>query len=306
MQLKLTLKTTGESWILQPNKEYIIGRDESCDITLPTVVTISFHHLKVLFNHLTNQWHIEDLNSSNGTFVYNQRIRNAAIEGITDITLSHEVHLVAVPEVESIATLVSPNVTVISPSTTSANTITSFNNPEPQSTIPKKRRKGFPLKAAFTRLTIGGVLITGLFSAIVAPSFLNQANKAKQSEGKQFLGGITRAQTDYYGTNSRFAANLDELQYQQMANRNLYYVYSVYPIGSNAVQQVAMPKRQGLRTYASISAVTSGSLNASAIMCESIEISVPTNFLMNESALSSTNLTCPPGFVKLDSSFFAL
>jgi type IV pilus assembly protein PilA len=306
MQLKLTLKTTGESWILQPNKEYIIGRDESCDITLPTVVTISFHHLKVLFNQLTNQWHIEDLNSSNGTFVYNQRIRSAAIEGITDITLSHEVHLLAVPEAEAIATVISPNATVINPSATSANTITSFNIAEPQAATPEKRRKGFPLKAVSTRLIIGGVLITGLFSAVVAPSFLNQANKAKQSQGKQFLGGITRAQTDYYATNSKFAANLDELQYQQRANSDLYYVYSVYPIASNAVQQIAMPKQQGLKTYASINAMTSGSSIASAIMCESIASTVPTNFLMNESVLSSTSPTCPPGFVKLDGSFFAI
>ncbi len=310
MQLKLTLKTTGESWILQPNKEYIIGRDESCDITLPTVVTLSFHHLKVLFNHLTKQWHIEDLNSSNGTFVYNQRISNAAIAGITDITLSHEVHLVAVPEVEAIATLVSPNATVISPGAISANTVASVDAIEPQAVTSEERRKGFSLKDPRARLIIGGVLLTGLWSAIAAPSFMNQANKAKQSEGKMRLGELTRAQQTHYLHESRFARSVDELK--ELANRmgsnssfsasnmvsnGTNYTFSIYPLGTEAVQQVAMPKPQNLRTYTSISRV-SGS-NADNIICESREASVPVNFLISESSLAYSGLTCPPGFIEI-------
>jgi type IV pilus assembly protein PilA len=308
MQLKLTFKTTGESWILKPNKEYIIGRDESCDITLPTVVTISFHHLKLLFNQLTNQWHIEDLNSSNGTFVDNQRIRNAVIEGITNITLSHEVHLVAVPEVKAIATLVSPNATVISPGATSANTVASFDAIEPQAATP--RRKRFPLKGPLTRLGIGGILITGLFSAVAAPSFLNQANKAKQSQGKILLGELTRAQQTHYLHESRFTKNVDELK--ELANRmggnssfsasnmvsdTINYTFSIYPIGTGGVQQVAMPKPQNLRTYTSISRVSGAS--SDSVLCESRETSVPVNFLVSESALASSGLTCPPGFLEI-------
>jgi prepilin-type N-terminal cleavage/methylation domain-containing protein len=42
------------------------------------------------------------------------------------------------------------------------------------------------------------IIIIGILSAIALPSFLNQANKAKESEAKQYNGSINRAQQAYY------------------------------------------------------------------------------------------------------------
>lgn len=49
------------------------------------------------------------------------------------------------------------------------------------------------------------IIIIGILSAIALPSFLNQANKAKQSEAKTIIGSMNRAQQTYYLENNQFA-----------------------------------------------------------------------------------------------------
>ena len=49
------------------------------------------------------------------------------------------------------------------------------------------------------------IIIIGILSAIALPSFLNQANKAKQSEAKTYIGSINRAQQAYYMENGTMA-----------------------------------------------------------------------------------------------------
>jgi type IV pilus assembly protein PilA len=56
------------------------------------------------------------------------------------------------------------------------------------------------------------IIIIGVLSAIALPSFLNQANKARESEAKIYIGSINRAQQAYYHENlSSFADSLDKL-----------------------------------------------------------------------------------------------
>ncbi len=49
------------------------------------------------------------------------------------------------------------------------------------------------------------IIIIGILSAIALPSFLNQANKAKQSEAKTIVGSMNRAQQSYYLERNKFA-----------------------------------------------------------------------------------------------------
>jgi type IV pilus assembly protein PilA len=66
----------------------------------------------------------------------------------------------------------------------------------------KNSEKGFTL---IELLVV--IIIIGILSAIALPSFLNQANKAKQSEARQYVGSMNRTQQAYYLEKDLFANN---------------------------------------------------------------------------------------------------
>lgn len=53
------------------NTEVIIGRESSCDYVLPNEA-ISGHHAHLSYHH--NQWWVEDLHSTNGTFLNGETV----------------------------------------------------------------------------------------------------------------------------------------------------------------------------------------------------------------------------------------
>jgi type IV pilus assembly protein PilA len=51
------------------------------------------------------------------------------------------------------------------------------------------------------------IIIIGILSAIALPAFLNQANKAKQSEAKQYVSSMNKGQQAFYAENSKFSVD---------------------------------------------------------------------------------------------------
>ena len=132
----------------------------------------------------------------------------------------------------------------------------------------KKSNRGFTL---IELLVV--IVIIGILSAIALPSFLNQANKAKQSEAKQYVGTLNRAQQAYYLEKSAFASDMTDLANPvSTSTANYDYTFSeVTPTSTNVVHY-GTSKAAALRSYSgmvAIAAVTaSGDATTTAVLCE--------------------------------------
>lgn len=73
--------------------------------------------------------------------------------------------------------------------------------------VNKKKEGGFTL---IELLVV--IIIIGILAAIALPSFLNQANRARESEASTYAGTINRAQQAYRLENPTFAAQYDQLE----------------------------------------------------------------------------------------------
>jgi pSer/pThr/pTyr-binding forkhead associated (FHA) protein len=58
------------------NADIVIGRDNSCDFVVPDE-TVSARHAKLNYRYL--QWWVEDLQSTNGTYLNDERIETSTI-----------------------------------------------------------------------------------------------------------------------------------------------------------------------------------------------------------------------------------
>ncbi|GAB4473716.1 MAG: FHA domain-containing protein [Anaerolineales bacterium] len=79
---KLSLKLQNDPTLRNYQQlEIIIGRDLECDLRLADS-TVSGRHAKIRFQH--GQWWLEDLNSTNGTFLNQTRLTDPMILTIGD------------------------------------------------------------------------------------------------------------------------------------------------------------------------------------------------------------------------------
>ena len=91
------------------------------------------------------------------------------------------------------------------------------------------------------------IIIIGILSAIALPSFLNQANKAKQSEAKTYVGSANRAQQAYYLENSEFVEDTADFARLGLGieTTTANYLYTIEAQDDGVLNQ-AQPAKEGV------------------------------------------------------------
>ena len=146
------------------------------------------------------------------------------------------------------------------------------------------------------------IIIIGILSAIALPSFLNQANKAKQSEAKTYIGSMNRAQQAYYLENSRFINAIPSLGLG-VASSTANYAYSITG-GDSATASSATNKATAtsasLKGYAGGVALTdvvgSTDKTTSAVLCEA---STAGTSDPADASATDDEVTCGTGMVQV-------
>ena len=141
-----------------------------------------------------------------------------------------------------------------------------------QHLITKKQEKGFTL---IELLVV--IIIIGILSAIALPSFLNQANKAKESESKQYVGSMNRSQQAYYLEKNTFSSDVSLLGLGiKTATTN--YTYAIVTPTSSAVTNASYPLfTTTLRAHLGgvgtgfTTGATTGEATTLAVLCQSVK-----------------------------------
>ncbi|MEG4172766.1 MULTISPECIES: type IV pilin-like G/H family protein [unclassified Microcoleus] len=116
------------------------------------------------------------------------------------------------------------------------------------------------------------IIIIGILSAIALPSFLSQANKAKQSEAKQYLSSINKAQQAYFAENTVFANNISSLGIG-LKTQTSNYTYTIGAPGGGVSSAATPGASSPLKGYAGVVALVGTGGNEAkttqSLLCES-------------------------------------
>lgn len=143
------------------------------------------------------------------------------------------------------------------------------------------------------------IIIIGILAAIALPSFLNQANKGKQAEAKQYVSSVNKAQQAYYTEKGNFITLNTADAWGSLAvgintqTSNYKYSLSGFVDGANAL---AGPLSTALKAYVGVTGLVAPSANSDktsqAVVCESDKAgAVP-----GTGSIAGTVVKCPASF----------
>ncbi|MGF1491526.1 MAG: type IV pilin-like G/H family protein [Microcoleaceae cyanobacterium] len=131
----------------------------------------------------------------------------------------------------------------------------------------KRKEEGFTL---IELLVV--IIIIGILSAIALPSFLNQANKAKQSEAKTYIGSLNKGQQAFYAENNTFTTDIDALGVGIKTQTTNYVYTCTGSTNAGATCYGQSTNTQSLRSYGGsvyfLTTSATGDATTSSLLCE--------------------------------------
>ncbi len=156
----------------------------------------------------------------------------------------------------------------------------------------KKHEEGFTL---IELLVV--IIIIGILAAIALPSFLSQANKAKQTEAKQYISSVNKGLQAFYAENTKFTTDVSLLGLG-LKTETTNYSYNIGDKGAQGATSAATPSAASLASlkgYAGAVAVTapdaSGAAGTQTILCETTGVGAPTPITPDGSNTACTGMT---------------
>ncbi|MFB2968948.1 type IV pilin-like G/H family protein [Aerosakkonema sp. BLCC-F183] len=117
-----------------------------------------------------------------------------------------------------------------------------------------------------------GLFVLMIIAAIALPTFLNQANKGRQSEAKQYVNAIVKSQQAFRIEKQTFSNSLEELGVG-IRPETVNYSYKIVPQPDKSKSAIvtAQAKRSGLKSYTgAVFAIKNGNdVTTVTVICES-------------------------------------
>ncbi|TYQ27095.1 prepilin-type N-terminal cleavage/methylation domain-containing protein [Pseudanabaena sp. UWO310] len=166
-----------------------------------------------------------------------------------------------------------------------------------QTKIQNLNGKGFTLIELLVTM-----IIIGILAAIALPSFLNQANKARYSEAKTYIGTMSRLQQAYYLEKKTFTDVIGNLNLGvNTTTSNFTYSVISGDVNGNSspiqldqiVTNVATPTSPNVNAFVSVVGIP-GVVRIDTVFC----VANSPNIFINPGSMNSVSQTmiCPSNF----------
>lgn len=162
---------------------------------------------------------------------------------------------------------------------------------EPPVSFPKKK---FMKLGILIRLSV--VFFVGLGGIMIAsPSFLDCASKARQSEGRNNIGAIGRAQQAFYLENNKFANSIPELNIGLSPETNNYQY--LVQVDRQFVVNYAQGKTPNTKSYLGVAfvGIVPNSDNAPTTQSITCEVDKPQPLASIMPIYQNGTVSCPQG-----------
>ena len=113
------------------------------------------------------------------------------------------------------------------------------------------------------------IIIIGILAAIALPTFLNQTAKGKQSEAKNAVSAVNKAQVAYRTENQSFASDMGSLAIG-LPTVTTNYSYVINAVGNDTSTITATARDTGLKAYSggAFRYSTGGDVAIATVICE--------------------------------------